>query len=156
MVHWADEHDWKKYPELTKEQNDNFGFMSPHPQIMDDFEAEVVKVIDGDTIKLKADFRDFVFPCRLGEIDAPELQTGSPGEEARDFLKGQIEGQTVLIKINKGNKVDKYGRLLGDIVIGGQDMGSIMIMFGHAKPFHSRYEGDIPDFNKELRSRKWF
>lgn len=156
MTYFSEEHDYTKYPELSNTDLEMFGFMSPHKQIVEDFEAEVVKVIDGDTIRLKTDFRDFEFPLRLVGIDAPELNTGSPGEEAREFLQGQIEGQIVQVKINRNKRVDKYGRLLGRVFSLGQDVGALMLAFGYALPFERRLEGELPDNNKMFRLGQWF
>jgi endonuclease YncB( thermonuclease family) len=72
-----DEYDWKKYPELRREDLEEFGLLSPHEQITGDFVGEVVKVHDGDTVRMRVSFRDFDFPVRLLSIDAPELSTGS-------------------------------------------------------------------------------
>ena len=60
-----EDHDYKKFPELTNKQINEFGFQSPHKQITEDFDATVVHVTDGDTIRLRTDFRDFTFPLRL-------------------------------------------------------------------------------------------
>ena len=38
-----DEHDWKNYPELTNGELEEFGFLSPHEQIVRDFWAIVVR-----------------------------------------------------------------------------------------------------------------
>ena len=70
------EHDDKAFPELTNKQLEEFGFSSPHEQITRDFFAVVVKVVDGDTVTLRAEFRDFNFPLRLLDIDAPEMNEG--------------------------------------------------------------------------------
>jgi endonuclease YncB( thermonuclease family) len=156
MATFADEHDFKAYPELSNEEMAIFGMMSPHEQITRDFEAVVVKVHDGDTVTLRCDFRDFDFPMRFSSIDAPELNTGAPGEEARDFLKSLIEGEEVTIRIDPKNRIEKWGRLLGDVVIGGQVAGEIMLQQGYAFPFERRREGEIPDMNKTLAVKQWF
>ena len=54
-------HDFKRFPELTNGQMGLYYFDSPHKQIAENFFAKVVKVSDGDTIRVKADFRDFNF-----------------------------------------------------------------------------------------------
>ena len=147
------EHDFKKYPELTNRQLNELQFQSPHKQITEDFIADVVKVHDGDTITLKTDFRDFKFPVRMLEIDAPEMNAG--GEEARDWLKNKILNQKVEILINKKKRVDKYGRLLGSVIYAGMNIGDEEIYLGLAKPFSSRYEGQLPNLNKDLSTEKW-
>ena len=152
----TDEHDFKKFPELTNKQMETLGFSSPHVQIEKDFEAEVIRVHDGDTFTLRCDFRDFDFPLRLVGVDAPELSTGAAGSEARDFVKNILEGETVLVKIDRFNRVGKYGRLLGDVVIGGQGVSDMLVGLGFALPFGRRHEGLLPDLNKELRIEQWF
>ena len=153
---FADEHDFKAYPELSNSEIGAFGFMSPHVQIERDFFAVVVKVHDGDTVTLRCDFRNFDFPLRFASVDAPELNTGIPGQEARDFVAGLIDGKEVLVKINRFNRVGKYGRLLGDVVVGGLSVSDLLLMFGYAKPFSRRMEGELPDINKTLGFKKWF
>jgi endonuclease YncB( thermonuclease family) len=146
-------HDYKRFPELRKAQLEEFGFMSPHPQITEDFRATVVRVVDGDTITLRASFRDFDFPLRILDIDAPELNAG--GEKARDWLKGRIEGEEVDIRIDRYNRVDKYGRLLGAVFAQGFDVGEEELRLGLAVPFDQRRESEFPDLNKELNIKKW-
>jgi endonuclease YncB( thermonuclease family) len=148
------DHNYKDYPELSNSQIEEFGFESPHPQIIEDFIAEVVKVHDGDTITLRCDFRDFDFPLRFASIDAPELNAG--GEETRDWLIGQIEKEEVEIKINKKNRVDKYGRLLGEVIAGGLNMGDAEMRLGLAVPFGKKQEGEIPSDDKVFSLDPWF
>jgi len=145
-------HDYKNYPELTNQQIEEFGWESPHKQITEDFDADVVKVHDGDTITLKTNFRDFNFPLRFLDIDAPELNEG--GEEAREWLKGQILGEIVQIKINKANRVDKFGRLLGKVLSRGLDMGEAQVSLGYALPFGKKKEGQIPTLSMVFK--KWY
>jgi len=149
-----EEHDYKKYPELPNSKLESLELTSPHKQIKEDFEAEVVRVHDGDTITLRTNFRDFDFPLRLAEIDAPEMNAG--GEVARDWLRGQILGEKVQIKINPKNRVEKYGRLLGNVISRGMDMGEAAIRLGLVNTFELRREGQIPSAEKELSQDKWF
>ena len=93
-----EEHNYKEYPELTNRQLNEIGWTSPFPQITEDFNANVVRVVDGDTVILRTDFRDFDFPLRFLGIDSPEMSEG--GEEAKQWLKGNIEGEDVEIIID--------------------------------------------------------
>jgi len=136
-------HDFKQFPELTNSQMAMYYFDSPHKQITENFEAEVVKVHDGDTITLRWDERDFDFPLRLLNINAPELNEEG-GEESQRWMEQRLLGKTIEVIINPSNRVDKYGRLLGD-VFDGVDIGDEMIRDGMATPFDSRDEGEIPD-----------
>lgn len=153
---FGEEHDFERFPELSNSQIDEFGFLSPHEQIVSDFRGFVVRVHDGDTLTLRVDFRDFDFPLRLADIDAPELSTGSPGLESRDWLKGLIEGEEVEVRIDKFNRVEKWGRLLGVVVVGGLSVGEMAVTAGVASPFGLRREGTIPDLDRDLAVRNWF
>lgn len=142
------DHDYKKYPELTNKEIDEFGFSSPHKQYTENFIADVVEVHDGDTINLRTGDRDFDFSLRFAKVDTKEL--GSGGEEARDWLKGLIENKKVEIVIDKENRVDKYGRLLGDVMYAGQSVAEQMMHLGLALPFGSRNDGKIPAHQKDM------
>lgn len=148
------EHDYKAFPELTNSQLNEFGLLSPHIQITSDFEAEVTAVHDGDTISLKTEFRDFIFPLRLLDIDSPEMNNG--GEEARDWLRSQILGKIVKIEINFLNRVGKYGRLLGKVFSDGLDVGQSELYLGFAKPFGRKLEGEVPKSDKLFSEKQWF
>ena len=141
-------HDFSRFPELTNNQLSEFLFSSPFPQILDDFSALVTKVTDGDTIRVKADFRDFDFPVRFLEIDAKELSEG--GSEAKDWLSARILNKEVLISINKDNRVDKWGRLLGSVTSDGLSITDELLNLGLAIPFDSRNDGKIIDPIKEV------
>ena len=147
-------HDFKNFPELTNRQINEFGFESPHKQIQEDFEARVVKVHDGDTVTLRARFRDFDFPLRLLDIDAPELNEG--GELARDWLKNRILGDRVEIIIERDKRVDKKGRLLGRIIHRGIDVGMEELIYRFAVPFGQRREGMLPNLDKMFSLKQWF
>ena len=149
-------HDFKKFPELTNKQLESMFMESPHKQITTDFMANVVKVTDGDTIRLKTDFRDFTFPLRLANIDAPEMNNG--GEKARDWLINEIEGKNIMVIINKDNRVGKYGRLIGEVLFNGLNMGDTEKRLGLVVEFGKKNEGiirKIPEsvayFNKSIK-----
>jgi len=108
-------HDFKKFPELTNNQMRLYYMDSPHKQITENFFAKVVKVTDGDTIRVTWEERDFNFPIRLSNIAAPELNEEG-GKESKSWLEDQIMGEEITVIINKKNRVEKWGRLLGEIL----------------------------------------
>ena len=146
-------HDYKRYPELTNRQLQEEGFNSPHEQITSDFKAVVERVVDGDTIRVSCDFRDFIFPVRLINVDAPEMSEG--GEVAKEWLKTQIEGQEVEILVNAWQRVGKYGRLLGRVISGGMDMGETMMSMGIVVAFEKRENYSIPRLGEWLGDELW-
>lgn len=147
------EHDYKKFPELTNSQLQVLQLSSPHVQITEDFEAVVVKVHDADTITLKTEFRDFNFPLRILDIDAPELSEES-GKEAQTWLETRLLNESVQVIINKSQRVGKYGRLLGHVMHRGLSVAEEMLHLGIVKKFGERREGEPEPISKILR-QKW-
>lgn len=105
--------------------------------------AEVVRVVDGDTIEARAQLwigLSLVSSVRLRGIDTPEMR-GSCIEEkalaaaARDLL-AELAGEAIHLT-NIEN--DKYGgRVIADVAAeGGADLGSEMVRRGFAR----RYDG---------------
>lgn len=127
-------HDFDKFPELTNNQMRFYYFESPHKQITSSFFAKVDNVHDGDTVTLNWEERDFNFPLRLLDIDAPELKEEG-GKESLSFLEEKLDGQEVFIEIDKSKRVGKWGRLLGRIKILGLDVGQESLRRGFSKPF---------------------
>ncbi len=128
-------HDFKLFPELTNSQMEFYYFESPHRQIREGFMAKVVRIIDGDTIDVRWQDRDFNFPVRLRDIDAPELKEG--GVESALWLEKQIKGEEVYIQIDSNLRVGKFGRIIGDVIFGGQSMSDLSLMLGYSVPFGS-------------------
>ena len=148
------DHDFIEFPELRNNQLEEHQFSSPHAQITADFEADVVKVHDGDTITLTTNFRDFEFPLRLIGLDAPEMNEG--GETARDWLKAKLLHKRILVMVDPQNRVDKWGRLLGIVFYLGMDVGQEEIHLGLAVPFEQRKEGELPILSKMFSLKQWF
>ena len=128
------EHDFKLFPELTNSQMRIFYWDSPHKQITQDFMAKVVKVTDGDTIRVETDFRDFSFPIRFLDIDAPEMETKS-GERSQKWLDDLIMGEEIEVKINPNLRVEKWGRLLGEIYHTGFNINKLSVLMGYSVKF---------------------
>ena len=146
----ANGHDFKRFPELTNAQMELYYFESPHKQITESFTAEVIKVHDGDTVTVRWSERDFDFPVRFAGTNAPELSEPG-GKESGEWLSDRILGKTIDIIINPNNRVGKFGRIIGDIISGGQSMNELSIMEGKATAFANRDEGKIPSIDKDLR-----
>jgi endonuclease YncB( thermonuclease family) len=126
-------HDFKRFPELTNSQMQFYYWDSPHKQITEGFLAEVVKVTDGDSIRVKTEFRDFDFPIRLAKINAPELNEG--GEESKSWLEKELLGEEVYIKVDKNNRVGKFGRIIGEVLLFGVNINYQSLAEGMSIPF---------------------
>ncbi len=136
-------HDFKRFPELTNQQMQHYYFESPHKQIGENFTAKVIKVTDGDTIRVSVDFRDFDFPIRFMDTDAPEMNTRE-GIESQKWLEDQILGEEVEILINQQNRIEKWGRLLGEVLFQGMNLNKLSVLFNYAVKFEDRFQ------NKQL------
>ncbi len=126
-------HDFKRFPELTNNQMQFYYFESPHTQIVEDFLAKVIKVHDGDTITVRWQERDFDFPVRLANIQAPELNEG--GASSQSWLESLIKDEEVEILINPKNRVGKWGRILGEVLHRGMNLNELSLQEGHSVPF---------------------
>lgn len=101
--------------------------------------GNVVRVVDGDTIVIDSGtVRDKV---RLAGIDAPERDQPW-GEAATRELRRQIAGKVVTVEWNKR---DRYGRLIGVILLDSADINLHMVDRGMAWHY-KRYQAEqTPD-----------
>jgi micrococcal nuclease len=110
--------------------------------------AEVVRIVDGDTIEARAQLwigLSLVSSIRIRGIDTPEMRGGCPEEKAmaaagRDLL-AELAGEAILLT-NIEN--DKYGgRVVADVASeDGADLGSEMVARGFARPYNGGARGD--------------
>ena len=128
-------HDFKRFPELTNNQMQFYYFDSPHKQITESFSGKVVRVIDGDTIRVTHPDRYFDFPIRLSFINSAEMEEG--GLASKKFLENQILGEEVKIEINPEKRTEKWGRLLGEIIHMGQNINQMSMDWGYSVEFGS-------------------
>ena len=145
-------HDFRKFPELTNEEMQFYYWESPHVQIMEDFEAEVVKVHDGDTITVRTNFRDFDFPVRFLDTNAPELNEEG-GHESQAWLENKLLREMVTVSIDRSNRVGTFGRLLGNIIHSGMNVNEDSVRMGWATPFDQKNEGKIENINTLLEEQ---
>jgi len=127
-------HNFKLFPELTNSQMEFYYWDSPHKQILEDFPAKVIRVIDGDTIEVETDFRDFKFPIRFANTAAPELDEEG-GLESKNWLETQILNEEVMILIDPKHRVGKFGRILGEVLFLGMNINEASMTWGQAIPF---------------------
>lgn len=122
---------------------------------------KVHKVVDGDTIDVDIDLGfniSYFQRVRLAGIDTPESRTTDPyeknlGMESKEWLKKALEGQTkIIIKTEKPDSSEKYGRILGWLYVNDVNLNLAMIDQGYAWG----YLGDtkIKDFKALLAKRK--
>ena len=96
--------------------------------------GKVVRVLDGDTIKIHSKNDDWVYTVRLYGIDAPEKKQPY-GREAQRYLMKLIDDREVTAIIRDK---DKYGRYIATVVYNDVDINAEMIKAGLAW-YYSRY-----------------
>ncbi|MFQ5767686.1 MAG: thermonuclease family protein [Acidobacteriota bacterium] len=105
--------------------------------------AEVVKVYDGDTLKVRVDLGDGarMEKVRFLGIDAPETSHGGQGEmgavQAAEALRRWLKGRRVRLILGGGpDHRDKYGRLLAYVEDEtGSDAGLSLLKQGRVRLF---------------------
>ena len=124
---------------------------------------KVSKVVDGDTIDVDIDLGfdiSFSSRVRLAGIDTPESRTTDKmekalGLEAKAYLKHEIESaKKVLIKTEKMDSSEKYGRILGWVFLDDSavSLNEKMINDGHAWGYMG--ETKVKDFDALAKARK--
>ena len=117
----------------------------------------VLKVVDGDTIDASIDLGFDISlskRIRLAGIDTPEsrtrdLEEKALGLESKEWLKKALEGaKDILIKTEKPDSTEKYGRIIGHLFINGQEtsLNNQMITSGYALA----YDGGTKDKNFDV------
>jgi micrococcal nuclease len=124
---------------------------------------KVTAVVDGDTIDVDIDLGfsvSFSQRVRLAGIDTPESRTSDKfektlGLEAKEYLKSKLkDAKVVVIKTEKPDSSEKYGRILGWLYVDGDtvSVNDHMIEDGYAWG----YLGDtkVKDFAALAAQRK--
>jgi micrococcal nuclease len=124
---------------------------------------KVENVVDGDTIDVLIDLGfDILFQSRvrLAGIDTPESRTKdlkekALGLESKEYLKKHLkDAKSVVIKTEKMDSSEKYGRILGWVYVNGDtvSLNDMMINDGYAWG----YMGDtkVKDFVALEKTRK--
>ena len=124
---------------------------------------KVENIVDGDTIDVLIDLGfDILFQSRvrLAGIDTPESRTKdlkekALGLESKEYLKKALkDAKSVVIKTEKMDSSEKYGRILGWVYVNGDtvSLNDMMINDGYAWG----YLGDtkVKDFGALEKARK--
>ena len=91
------------------------------------FEASLVDVLDGDTLRAKREDGTIV-TIRLAEIDAPE-PAQAYGFDATEKLRSLLIGRTFQVS---SQQKDRYGRLLASVTVDRKWINRVMLYSGLA------------------------
>ncbi len=141
-------------PEQTQESESQ---TSQPEQSVNTIEAQVVRVIDGDTIEVNIGGQ--IYKVRYIGIDTPETVHPTIGEEpcgkeASDKNRELVEGKVV--KLEKDvSEMDKYGRLLRYVYVGDVFINAELVRLGYAQvatyPPDVKYQDLFLQLQREAR-----
>lgn len=114
----------------------------------------VNEVSDGDTLKL-SDGKTF----RLYGVNAPEVKE-TFYEEAKAFTENLVLGKEISFEQEENYKVDKFGRTLGYVFVGGVNLNIELVRNGLArvvlyeKRAKIKYQDELLSAEKEAKANK--
>jgi micrococcal nuclease len=123
---------------------------------------KVTKIVDGDTIDVDIDLGfdiSFSSRVRLAGIDTPESRTADKiekalGLESKEYLKKAIDGsKTVVIKTEKMDSSEKYGRILGWVFLDGSEVSINQKMINEGYAWGYMGETKVKDFDALEKQR---
>ena len=121
------------------------------------------KIVDGDTVDVDIDLGFGVWlrneRVRIMGIDTPESRTTDLVEKvfglaSKDRLKHILEKECILKTFAAADGEDmkgKFGRILGDFIVGDKTVSEILIEEGHAVKYHGQNKADV--FQQHLINR---
>ena len=131
---------------------------------MYEYRCEVVKIIDGDTIRVDVDLGFGIWSrnetVRLYGIDTPESRTRDLEEKkyglaAKQFLTNMLDDSGG-IKLKSHGK-GKFGRILGELWrttnYADKSINEYMVEKHHAAPYHGQSKQDIAEQHLENRKQ---
>jgi len=100
------------------------------------YQAKVVKITDGDTIKVLKSGNEQV-KIRLAGIDCPEKKQPW-GTKAKHAISDLVAGKTVMIEVID---IDRYQRIIGRVFLNDINVNRALVQGGHCWAY-TRYVKD--------------
>ena len=132
---------------------------------MYEYKCKITRIVDGDTVDVDIDLGFGVWlkdeRVRIMGIDTPESRTADPVEKVFGLASKkrleQLLGETGVLKtvIDKdgGDAKGKFGRILGDFLVGERTVTEILIEEGHAVKYHGQNKADVEMAHLANRNR---
>lgn len=121
-------------------------------------DATVLRVIDGDTIRVR--LADRAETVRYIGIDTPELHhpvrgAEAGGTEAREANRRLVEGRAVRLELDIRAR-DRHGRLLAYVWVGATMVNAELLRLGYARvmtvPPNVRHQAVFLDLQRDARA----
>ena len=132
---------------------------------MYEYKAKLVKVVDGDTVDVDIDLGFGVWlkneRVRIMGIDTPESRTRDKVEKifglaAKDRVEELIKKDMILKTFAAKDGEDmkgKFGRILGDFIVGEKMLTEILIEEGHAVKYHGQNKDEVQEAHMANRQK---
>lgn len=131
---------------------------------MYEYSCKIKRIIDGDSLVVDIDLGFDIHikdvHIRVIGIDTPEIRTRDRYEKfhglhAKAYLETLIpEGSKQILRSKDYNPTDKFGRVLGDIVMStGEEISQKMVDSLYAVRYYGQSKDDIESYHKEVRQR---
>ena len=123
---------------------------------------KVLKIVDGDTIDVDIDLGfniSYYQRVRLAGIDTPESRTTDKvekelGLEVKDKLKKAVDAATkIVIKTEKPDSSEKYGRILGWVFLDDNKVSINQTLIDEGYAWGYMGETKVKDFDALLKKR---
>ena len=123
---------------------------------------KVLKIVDGDTIDVDIDLGfdiSYSQRVRLAGIDTPESRTTDKKEKAlglevKERLKKAIDAaRSIVIKTEKPDSSEKYGRILGWVFLDGNTVSINQTLIDEGYAWGYMGETKVKDFDALLKKR---
>lgn len=118
--------------------------------------AKCVKVYDGDTITVvfKLDGEFYKFSIRMNGYDSPEIKTRDKLEKKYAIISRNYLRELVLDKIVTLECLDydKYGRILANVIVDGENVNDKMLKNGYCVKYDGgkKQKWDFTQFENSL------
>jgi len=109
--------------------------------------GQVVGVTDGDTVTV-LDEQQQQHRIRLAGIDAPEKRQPF-GQRSKEALSAAVFGKMAAVE---WNKFDRYGRIIGKVVVDDRDVNLSQVEAGLAW-WYQKYSAEQSSVDRELYAR---
>ena len=132
---------------------------------MYEYKCKINKIVDGDTVDVDIDLGFGVWlhdeRVRVMGIDTPESRTSDAVEKvfglASKHRLQELLGETAILKtqVDKSGEdmKGKFGRILGDFVVGDKSVSKILIEEGHAVAYFGQSKDDVQGAHQINRER---
>ena len=129
---------------------------------MYEYNCKIDRVVDGDTVDVDIDLGFDVWMLkqriRLYVVDTPESITRDAEEKvfgnlAKNFVQVRLPVGSNQVLRTKLDGKGKFGRILGEFVIGETTLNSLLIESNNAVKYHGQSKDDIEKEHLENRKK---